>query len=113
MYNIIKKLFKMQKNENEKIDMINIQQELLKFTKDKNQLIYSIIDIIQEKLLYDLSWFEYFYLEYEKIEFIYNIFKKPVCIKEIFHETRPVICNNEFNITSDFYDGYGYDIYKK
>ena len=110
---ILKKLNNEQKNENRNIYIENIEQELSKFGIKTNELKSSIIHIIHEQQLYDQSIFKYFYKKYEEIEFIYDMNRNPICIKDLYKEENELKLDDfkeEYNITTDFYEGFGHDI---
>lgn len=110
--NIARKQFYLE-DENQKL---NIKQELLKNTEETNELVSSIIDIIQKKQLYEQLIIEQYFKMYKEIEFVYDILLEPVCIKDLYNEEneiKPDECDEEYSITTDFYEGFGNDIYQK
>ncbi|KAK8895708.1 hypothetical protein M9Y10_013592 [Tritrichomonas musculus] len=111
---ILKRFFS--KQTNEKYQINNIRQELSKLKIETSEIIYLINNIIQEQQLYKQSTFEYYYKKYEEIEFVYDLYLSPVCIKYLYKEEKELKLEDfkeEYNITSAFYEGFGYDIYQK
>ena len=88
-------------------------EELSKYIKNVDKYI----DFIQDEInncFEDPSYIDNKYQKYKNIDFLYNesfeaIISDEIFIKEIQQNSTPV--NPEFNITAEFYEGFGYDIY--
>lgn len=79
----------------------------------KKELSFLIINIIQKEHLKYQHIFDDYYKKYEEIEFIYNLIMQPVCIKYLYNEENELQLeesNEKYNITTNFYEGFGFFI---
>ena len=82
-----------------RVDLSLLFSNVAKNSTEKEKLINKF-----QKMFSDVE-FEYNYQKYEKIEFIYNLLLKPVCIKDLYNEENELKqeeFKNEYNITADF-----------
>ena len=111
----LKKVYNKQANIKRKT-LVNVKSEISEFTKETKELKSSIINIIEKQQLYNRSTFEYFLKKYEEIEFIYDLNVKPICIRDLYNGENKLQfedSNEKYKISSEFDEGFGYDIYRK
>lgn len=88
-------------------DLVTIKEILDKQLNQKSNIIYKIM--IKQELYKDTSFIKT-YQYYKNIDFLYNDSFQPIQSNEVVATRKNFGNNVNYNLTSEFYDGFGHDI---